>query len=145
MKNSNRTIGMTLAALALSCAAHVAQADTVVIVAAGSPVTALTADQAADLFLGRANSFPSGGAATPIDQADGSAVRDDFYTKVANKSGAQVKAYWAKLVFTGKGQPPKDAGDSAGVKSAVAANPAAVGYVDKSVVDGSVKVVLALH
>jgi len=72
-------------------------------------------------------------------------VRDDFYTKVANKSGAQVKAYWAKLVFTGKGQPPKDAGDSAGVKSAVAANPAAVGYVDKSVVDGSVKVVLALH
>jgi ABC-type phosphate transport system substrate-binding protein len=145
MKHSNRFIGMAVLALALSGAAQHVLAETVVIVAAASPVTALTADQAADLFLGRASSFPSGGTATPIDQADGSAVRDDFYTKVANKSGAQVKAYWAKLVFTGKGQPPKDAGDSAGVKAAVAANPAAVGYVDKSAVDGSVKIVLDLH
>lgn len=135
----------TLAALALWTAAPIAQAETVVIVAAGNPVVALTADQAADLFLGRANAFPTGGAATPIDQTDGSAVRDDFYSKVANKSSAQVKAYWAKLVFTGKGQPPKEAGDSAAVKSAVAGNPGAVGYVDKSVVDGSVKVVLDLH
>jgi ABC-type phosphate transport system substrate-binding protein len=135
----------TLAALALWTAAPIAQAETVVIVAAGNPVVALTADQAADLFLGRANAFPTGGAATPIDQTDGSAVRDDFYSKVANKSSAQVKAYWAKLVFTGKGQPPKEAGDSTAVKSAVAGNPGAVGYVDKSVVDGSVKVVLDLH
>jgi len=145
MKYSIQYFGRVLAAFALSSAANVALAETVVIVAATNPVTALTADQAADLFLGRATSFPSGGDATPIDQADGSAMRDDFYTKVANKSGPQVKAYWAKLVFTGKGQAPKDAGDSAGVKSAVVANPGAVGYVDKSVVDGSVKVVLSLH
>jgi len=145
MKYSLRYLGMALVAFALSSAAHLAMAETVVIVAAANPVTALTADQAADLFLGRTSSFPSGAAATPIDQADGSAVRDDFYTKVVNKSGAQIKSYWAKLVFTGRGQPPKDAGDSAGVKRAVAANPGAVGYVDKSVVDGSVKVVLSLH
>jgi len=145
MKTTMRWMASTLVAAAVWIAAPVANAETVVIVAAGSPVTALTADQAADLFLGRANAFPSGGAATPVDQTDGSAVRDDFYNKVANKSGAQVKAYWAKLVFTGKGQPPKEVGDSAAVKGAVAGNPAAVGYVDKSVVDASVKVVLDLH
>lgn len=145
MKYPIRYLGIAIVVLGMSSAAHVAFAETVVIVAATNPVTALTADQAADLFLGRASSFPSGGGATPIDQAEGSVVRDDFYTKVANKSGAQVKAYWAKLVFGGKGQPPKDAGDSAGVKSAVAANPVAVGYVDRSVIDSSVKVVLSLH
>src|SRR5437016_2323471 len=138
MKYSIRYMGMAVVTLSLSGAAHFAMAETVVIVAASSPVTALSADQTADLFLGRASSFPSGGAATPVDQPDGS-VRDDFYTRVAKKSGAQVKAYWAKLVFTGKGQPPKHAENSADVRSMVAANPAAIGYVDKSAVDGSVK------
>jgi ABC-type phosphate transport system substrate-binding protein len=146
MKYSNRYLRMTIVALALSSAAPFALAETVVIVAAANPVTALTADQAADLFLGRVSNFPTGGTATPIDQTDGSPVRDDFYTKVTNKSGAQVKAYWAKLVFTGqKAKPPQDAGDSVGVKRAVADNPGGVGYVDKSVVDNSVKVVLSLH
>jgi len=145
MKNSIQYLGVLVAALILSSTARVAMAEAVVIVAAGSPITALTAEQVGELFLGRTSSFPSGSAATPIDQTDGSAVREEFYTKVVNKSGAQVKAYWAKIVFTGKGQPPKDAGDSAGVKKAVAANPAAVGYVDKNVVDGSVKIVLDLH
>lgn len=142
MKHLLRYVGMV--AVALGSASNT-MAETVVIVAAASPVTVLSADQTGDLFLGRATAFPSGAAATPIDQAEGSAVREDFYTKIANKSGAQVKAYWAKLMFTGKGQPPREAGDSAGVKSAVAANPSAVGYVDKSVVDGSVRVVLSLH
>lgn len=142
MKHMLRYFGMATVALA---AASTAMAETVVIVAAASPVTVLSADQTGDLFLGRATTFPSGAAAIPIDQAEGSTVREDFYTKIANKSGAQIKAYWAKLMFTGKGQPPKEAGDSAGVKSAVAANPSAVGYVDKSVVDGSVRIVLNLH
>jgi ABC-type phosphate transport system substrate-binding protein len=146
MKRSIRYLSGTIVAFALSSFAKFAMAETVIIVAATNPVTTLTSDQAADLFLGRASSFPSGGTATPIDQTDGSSVREDFYAKVASKSGAQVKAYWAKLVFTGKeAKPPMDAGDSAGVKRAVAANPGAVGYVDKSVVDGSVKVVLSLH
>ena len=136
---------MAISAVAFSDAAHFAAAETVVIVAASNPVTTLSADQVSDLFLGRASSFPSGANATPLDQADSSAVRDDFYTKVANKSAAQVKALRAKLVFTGKGQSPKDVGDSSGVKQAVAANPAAIGYVDKSAVDASVKIVLNLH
>lgn len=143
MKNTFRFIRMMSLTLALSGTAQLACAETVVIVAAANPTTTLTADQVSDLFLGRANNFPGGGSATPVDQTDGSAVREDFYTKVANKSAAQIKAYWAKLVFTGKGQPPKEAGDNSGVKSAVAGNPSAIGYIDKSAVDASVKVVFS--
>jgi ABC-type phosphate transport system substrate-binding protein len=36
---------------------------------------------------------------------------------------------------------PKEAGDSAAVKKAVAADPKAIGYIEKSAVDASVKVV----
>lgn len=57
---------------------------------------------------------------------------------------AQVKALWSRLVFSGKGQPPKELADSASVKKAVAADPKVVGYIEKSAVDGSVKVLFSV-
>lgn len=145
MNNFIRSIGIAGTAFSLYALTGNAKAETVVIVAASNSAGVLTNDQVADLFLGRVNTFPSGAPAAPVDQVEGSSVREDFYSRIANKSSAQVKSYWAKLVFTGKGQPPKEAGDNAGVKNYVAANPNALGYVDKSVVDGSVKIILDLH
>ena len=55
-----------------------------------------------------------------------------------------MKAIWSRIVFTGKGQPPTEVPDSSAVKKAVAAQPNVVGYIDKSAVDASVKVVLFL-
>ncbi|OFA03472.1 phosphate ABC transporter substrate-binding protein [Duganella phyllosphaerae] len=121
-----------------------ALAEIVVIVSAKSAATALTEEQASDAFLGKNNTLPGGVQAVPVDQADGTALREQFYSKVSGKTSAQMKAYWSKQIFTGKGQPPKEAGDSAAIKALVAANPNIVGYVDKSVVDASVKVVLTL-
>jgi len=68
-------------------------------------------------------------------------VRAEFYKKVTDKDASQAKALWSKLVFTGKASMPKEVANSAAVKSAVAANPKAIGYMEKSAVDGSVKVV----
>ena len=121
-----------------------ASAEAVVIVSARSAATALTEEQASDIFLGKNSALPGGGAATPVDQADGSPLRDQFYTKVSSKSAAQMKAYWAKQIFTGKGQAPKEAGDSAAVKAAVAGNPNLIGYIDRSAVDATVKVLLTV-
>jgi len=47
-------------------------------------------------------------------------------------------------VFSGKSQPPKELPDASAVKKAVASDPKAVGYIDKSAVDASVKVLTAL-
>ena len=120
------------------------RAELVVIVSAKSPVTSLTREQVAQLFLGRATSFPGGGAVTPLDQKEGAAVRDEFYTKVVDKNAGQVKAYWAKQMFSGNGSPPRELGSSAEVKRAVAADPTAIGYVEKGVLDGTVKGVLSV-
>lgn len=133
-----------LVAAGLLAAAQPALAEIVVIVSAKSGATALTEEQASDVFLGKNSSLPGGGQAVPVDQSEGSPVREQFYTKVSSKSSAQLKAYWSKQIFTGKGQAPKEAGDSAAVKALVAGNPNIIGYVDKSVVDGSVKVLLTI-
>jgi ABC-type phosphate transport system substrate-binding protein len=113
-----------------------ARADVVVIVSAKNPASSLSADAISQIFFGRST------ALKPFDNADKSTVRDEFYTKVAGKGPAQVKAIWAKLIFTGQGTPPKELGSNSEVVKAVAADPGAIGYVEKSAVDSSVKVIL---
>jgi ABC-type phosphate transport system substrate-binding protein len=127
---------MLLAAIA--AAALPASAETVVIVNKANPATRMFSEQASQFFLGKSAMF------TPVDQPESSPIRADFYHKVADKDPAQVKAIWSKLVFTGKATPPKEYASNAEVKKAVAADPKAIGYIDKSAVDDSVKVILTL-
>lgn len=129
--------------LSVATFAASAHADVVVVVSARSPVKSLTAEQVTRIFLGKVVTFPNGQGALPIDQPEGSASRDEFYTKVAHKSPSQLTAYWAKIIFTGNGRPPKLLADNLAVRKAVAGNPSAIGYIDKSAVNRSVRVVLA--
>lgn len=128
-------------ALSVSCFSF---AEVAVIVHPSAGFNSLTEDDISRLFLGKSKSFPSGSQAVPLNQNEGSATRDKFNEGVCKKNASQYKAYWSQLVFTGKGTPPKDVGDDAAVKAQVAANPNAIGYVDSSVVDSSVKVVFKL-
>jgi ABC-type phosphate transport system substrate-binding protein len=137
-----KNIKTSLLVGALCLSTGVAMAETVVIVGAKSGIGALEKQQVSDLFLGKASAFPDGKQAVPLDQAEGSPARDEFHSKVTGKSGAQLKSFWSKQVFSGKGTPPKEMANSADVKKLVADNPNMIGYVDKAVVDGSVKVVL---
>lgn len=130
--------------LALAGLAFAAQAQVVVVVNPKSAAGSMTADQVASIFLGKSNTLPSGAAAVAVDQPESAAVREQFYTKVTGKSSAQVKAAWSRLVFSGKATPPKELGSSAEVKKFVAGNADAIGYIEKSAVDGSVKVVLSV-
>lgn len=131
------------AALALCAGSAGVFAQVAVVVGPKSPVATLTADQVSSIFLGKSNTFPSGGTALPTDLPDSSATHDLFYTKVTGKNSAQVKAAWSRLVFSGKATPPKELATAADVKKFVASNPDAIGYIEKSAVDSSVKVVFS--
>jgi ABC-type phosphate transport system substrate-binding protein len=117
-----------------------AQADIVAVVSANSSVIRLNTRQLADIFLGRVSRFPDGTSAVPVDLVGGSAERDQFYAKVAGKTPAQIKAYWSKIIFTGRGQPPKVVQDGSDMKKYIAAHSDAIGYIDSSMVDDSVRV-----
>jgi ABC-type phosphate transport system substrate-binding protein len=118
-----------------------AMADVVAVVSSKSAVTTLSKNQITDIFLGKVRRFPDGTAAVAIDQADGSAARDEFYMRLAGKTAAQLTAYWSKIIFTGRGQPPPAVSDDIEMKKLISANPAAIGYIDRSLVDDSVRVV----
>jgi ABC-type phosphate transport system substrate-binding protein len=132
MKSS--ALGALIVAL---LAAGTIQAEDIVVIVnpAAKPISK---EQIADLYLGRSAGL------TPLDQTPGSAIYDQFYKKATGRDAAQVKAIWSRILFTGRGLPPKQLPDSEAVKKAVAANPNVVGYIEKSAVDASVKVALPL-
>ena len=126
-------IKAAIAAAALALALP-AMAEVVVVANPKAAEASMTKDQVAQFFLGKSTSM------TPVDQPESAPIRAEFYKKVTDKDASQVKSLWSKLVFTGKATMPKEVPDSAAVKKAVAADPKAIGYIEKSAVDGSVKV-----
>ncbi len=101
----------------------------------------LSDQQIAKIFLKKQKSFSGQQKAIAINLPMKNAVRDEFQQKALNRSASQIKAYWAKLLFSGKGSAPKELTLETDVKAFVANNPNAIAYIDNKNVDASVKVV----
>jgi ABC-type phosphate transport system substrate-binding protein len=56
----------------------------------------------------------------------------------------RLNAYWARLQFSGAVQPPPEISDSQSVRDLVRHNKNAIGYIEASQVDDSVRVILLL-
>jgi ABC-type phosphate transport system substrate-binding protein len=134
----------SVALLAFFGFGSVANAELAVIVNSSNAVTTLTEDDISRIFLGKTKTFPDGSSVIPLDQVEGSSVRDKFYADIIKKTGSQLKSYWSRIIFTGKGQPPQQMLDDVAVKELVSKNPNVVGYVDSKAVDGSVKKVFSV-
>jgi ABC-type phosphate transport system substrate-binding protein len=134
----------TACAFAVMMFSVVAFAEVKVVVHPSVKDASITAAQAQDVFLGKASGLPSGHKTVPVDQGDGQPARDEFYRLATKKDAAQLKAYWSRLIFTGKGQPPKVLTDDAEVLQLVANNPNIVGYVSGNANTSKVKVLLTL-
>lgn len=92
------------------------------------------------IFLGKTKFFPDGSQAVPMIQSEGDTT-DDFYAKALEKSDSQLKAYWSKLIFTGKGTKPDSVKNDVAVIELVSKNPNIIGYIDSASVGPGVKVV----
>lgn len=134
-----------IVALTLLLALPGAHAGVAIVVHPSAGFDALSGDEVARIFLGKSKRLPDGKQAVPLNQDAGNSARDFFRENVLNKSQSQYDAYWAKLAFTGKGTPPKNAGNDQAIKKLVADNPNLIGYIDSGSVDSSVKVVFTLN
>lgn len=128
-----------LLVLALSLIAPPAFAELVIIVNPKNAATRMFPSQAAQFFLGGSVLF------VPMEQAENSPLRAEFYKKVLEKEPAQVQAIWSKITFTGKGKPPKEFKSSSDVKKAVSENVNGIGYIEKAAVDDTVKVIATVQ
>ncbi|GEB72236.1 phosphate ABC transporter substrate-binding protein [Pseudoalteromonas carrageenovora] len=124
---------------ALSVCSFGAFAEVAVIVNP-SNANALDTDTIKKIYLGKTKSFDNGNKVNPATQ-NGTAIADEFNSKVVGKSSSQLNAYWSKLVFTGKGTPPEKLDTDQAVIDFVAANADSIGYIDSSKATDKVKVV----
>ncbi len=131
---------LAAAALLLS---SIASADIAIVVNPESGINEASTADIAQLFLGKRNHI-GGEAVRAVDQGEDSDTREEFYTKVVNKTGSQLTAYWSRLIFTGKASPPQTVDNDAEVIEMVAEDEDFVGYVSPSSVDDTVKVIMVI-
>ncbi len=113
----------------------------VVVVSADNPLIRMDRLRLQDLYLGRTSRFADGRQAEPIDQAPGSPDRATFYATYLGRTLAEVKAHWSRIIFTGRGEPPREVPDGVALRKLVARTPGAIGYLERRQLDVSVHAV----
>jgi ABC-type phosphate transport system substrate-binding protein len=131
----------TFIGVATGCSISLFSFADVVVVVHPSNDTAINAKTVKRIFLGKEKKFSNGKEALPLNQVPASGARSFFDTDTLGRSSTQIAAYWSKLVFTGKGIPPKELDNDGAVLAIVADNPNAIGYVDSASVSDAVKVI----
>jgi ABC-type phosphate transport system substrate-binding protein len=133
-----------LLCLALLGADPIAAQSNLVVIVHPSNMAHIDEDNIANIFLGQTKTFPAGGAALAVDLKDGP-LREDFGIKLLHRRPPQLKALWARQIFTGGAKPPRELANTDEVLNFVASTPGAIAYVDAESAkkaNASIKIVL---
>ncbi len=100
-----------------------------VIVHASNPQTALERAQISKMFLKKKEGWEHGARVIPVDQLQESPVRAGFTAAIHGRGVATIKAYWEKMIFSGREVPPRELSSDEEVIAFVRGRPDGVGYV----------------
>ena len=89
-----------------------------------------------DIFLGKKREFKTGVTIKPFSLNEDSETTGYFVKNVLNKTPAQLKSYWARIVFTGQGEPPLVVENEEKMVEMISSNPNAIGFVAGKVPEG---------
>jgi ABC-type phosphate transport system substrate-binding protein len=93
-------------------------------------VSTLTRAEVSAIFMKRTRSWPDGSEIVVVDQRPRSRARAYFSRSIHGKSVAYVTRYWQRVVFSGRGLPPREEADDGAVLAFVRMTPGAIGYVE---------------
>ena len=139
----HRKVIQILLAIVLALPA-LAAADVAIIVNKenSNPVNEQFAQKA---FVGSVARWPSRAGITVVDLPESHPATQLLYARLLRKTAAEVRDIWGQNYFTGRSGMPKEAPSDAEAKRIVAGNKNAIGYIDATAVDSSVKVVLTIR
>lgn len=122
---------MIIISLLLSVTATTRAIAEIVIIASPGFSKELTQFQVKKIFLGKGDKD-----LVPVEVNESNPISKEFASKVLNKKPAQLKSYWSRLIFTGKGRPPKRLGGEDAVISYVKSNSNIISYVSAAKAGG---------
>ncbi|MFN6971042.1 MAG: phosphate ABC transporter substrate-binding protein [Rheinheimera sp.] len=129
---------LSLILISTSLFSYSAMAQVVVVVHPAMSET-ITKDDIARLYTGRSTVLQ------PVQLKESDNKRAIFDEKAVGRSSSQLKAYWSKLLFTGKGTPPPEVSTDADVINFIHNNEYGIGYIDAASVNDQVKVLMTLE
>ena len=136
---------IVLVSILLTLAAPTARAEIVLVTAIDSTVSELSRDEAEQLYMGRRAALSARGALLLLDLPTGP-VRDQFYRLLTGKNPSQIRAYWSRMVFTGRALPPTESADVNDARRILLENPNAIAYLPSTYADDpSLRVLLRLE
>jgi len=128
-----------------SLMANVSAAELVVVVSDESSVSEIDLKTAQKIFLGKPVDLPDGPIAVPIYFDQSSPTYAEFTEILLNKSPGQLRSYWAKRVFSGRGKRPASVNSVEELTKKLTNNRSAFGFLDRKDVGDSLKIVLVVH
>lgn len=99
------------------------------VVHASNPVSELSAQEVSRMFLKKVVRWQDGTRVLPVDLEERSAVREGFSQRVHGKDTAAIKAFWQRMIFSGREVPPPEMKSAREVLDYVRQHKGAVGYV----------------
>jgi hypothetical protein len=113
----------------------------VVIANPNSGVEKMSKDEVINIYMGRNRKLPSGITAQPLDLENPLTEKANFYNTMVNKELPEISSYWARLMFSGQGSPPRQVASAELAIDLVGRLKGAIAYVDRKKIDRRVKVV----
>lgn len=138
-----RVCAVMATVLLILAAARPAVADGIAVIVHADRETALDLEALAQIYLKRRRFWRSGEPIVPVNREASSRSREVFRRAVLGVENTQLVVYWNREYFRGVLPPATLASDEA-IRRFVARNPRAIGYVDPTIVDDSVRVVLSI-
>ncbi|MBR7799093.1 hypothetical protein [Undibacterium fentianense] len=123
------------------CSICYATGDFVVIANLQAEVDKMSKDEVINVYMGRNRRLPSGIKALPIDLENPLAEKANFYNFMVNKELAEISSYWARLMFSGQGSPPRQVMSVEQALEIVINEKGAIAYIDRRKIDKRVKIV----
>lgn len=115
-------------------------AEMVVVINVDSPISQLSRQEVADIFLGRTPFLPNMERVIPIESLENSDAYRDFHANVTRKNLTQLNAYWARMVFAGRASPPQEM-NGLQARKLIESNRSYIAYVDRTLLSNKMKVV----
>ena len=102
-----------------------------IIVNSANPVTTMSKEEVAKIFLKKTGTWESGESVAPVELPATTRTREPFARVILGKSLPQVKSYWQQQIFSGRAVPPPEKQTESDVVAFVRANANAIGYIAK--------------
>ena len=96
----------------------------------------------AKIYTGKDKEWSNGEKIMLLDLPENNPTRESFSKDIIGKTVGSLKFTWAQMMFSGVAVPPKVVQSDEEMKKKVTENQNAIGYIDASSLDDSVKAVI---